>query len=68
MATNESTLERAVVLQEQNLLALRRQVSRGKRYSSSRLKRLEGDYFTCKRRLEHAQRQTFMSVATLNND
>ncbi len=57
MAMNESALEHAVVSQEQRLLGLRRQVVRGERYASSRLKRLERDYFICKRRLKRRRRQ-----------
>ena len=61
MRMNESALEHAVVLQEQRLLVLRRQVVRGERYASNRLKRLERDYFTCKRRLELTRRHTSLS-------
>ncbi len=68
MAMNESALEHAVVLQEQRVLVLRRQVVQGERYASSRLKRLEREYFICKRRLEHSRRHTFLSLTTWEND
>ena len=57
MVTEESVLERALVLQEHRLLVLHRQLLRGGHHVSSRVKRLERDYFTCKRRLLRAQRQ-----------
>ena len=44
--------EHGIVSQERRLLLLRRQAVRGKRYVMRRLKRLELDYFICKRRLE----------------
>jgi hypothetical protein len=65
---NELALEHAVVLQEQRVLVLRRQVFRGERYASSRLKRLEREYFICKRRLEHTRRHTLLSLATCERD
>ena len=50
MVTKESALEHTVVLQEQRLLVLRRQLVREEHHGSRRLKPLERDYFTCKRR------------------
>ena len=68
MAMNESAVEHAVVLQEQRLLVLRRQVVRGERYASSRLKRLERDYFICQRKLGRTPRHTFLSLDDVEND
>ena len=68
MAMDESALEHAVVLQEQRVLALRRQVVRGERYASSRLKRLEREYFICKRRLDHTRRHNVLFLTTWEND
>ena len=51
-------IEDTIALQEQRLLALRRQATRGEHYVIRQLKRAEREYFTCKRRLNRMQRSS----------
>jgi hypothetical protein len=53
-------LEHRVVLQEQRLLVLRRQLLTGEHHVRSRLARLERGYLIFKRRLKPRWRQIFL--------